>query len=101
MASLRSCTSCPPPFVWPLARARGGGCSVQKITLSPDLSCGYINPRPLANPLFDVQTTMIRKGNSLYVVNAKFGTDDADVATTPYEILRVDRDDGELVCTDV
>ena len=40
----------------------------------------------------------MRKGNSLYAVNAKFGTADEDVATTPYEIVRVDRDDGELAC---
>lgn len=55
-------------------------------------------PRSLANPLFDTPTTAMRKGNSLYAVNAKFGTADEDVATTSYEIVRVDRDDGELPC---
>eukprot|EP00903_Cladosiphon_okamuranus_P016257 g14994.t1 len=70
---------------------------IHEVSLSPDLSCGSVVPRSLASPLFDTQSTAMRKGNSLYAVNAKFGTADEDVATTPYEIVRVDRDDGVLI----
>ena len=55
-------------------------------------------PRALSNPLFDTQTTAMRKGNSLYAVNVKFGVANEDIATTAYEIVRVDRDKGELAC---
>lgn len=40
----------------------------------------------------------MRKGNSFYVVSAKFITPEEDRPTTPYEIVRVDRDGGELAC---
>ncbi|CAN0328705.1 unnamed protein product, partial [Hapterophycus canaliculatus] len=52
----------------------------------------------LTNALFDTPTTAMRKGNSLYAVNAKFGVGEEDRATTAYEIVRVDRDDGQLPC---
>ncbi|CBN74873.1 superoxide dismutase [Ectocarpus siliculosus] len=71
---------------------------ILEVSLAADLSCGSLAPRALSNPLFDTQTTAMRKGNSLYAVNAKFGVAAEDVATTAYEIVRVDRDSGELVC---
>lgn len=48
--------------------------------------------------MFDTQTTAMRKGNSLYAVNAKFGVSEEDVDTAAYDIARVDRDSGELAC---
>lgn len=42
----------------------------------------------------------MRKGNSLYTVNAKLDVAEEDIATTAYEIVRVDRDGGELACED-
>lgn len=68
------------------------------MSLSADLSCGSVAPRALSNPMFDTQTTAMRKGDSLYAVNAKFGVAEEDVDTTAYEIVRVDRDSGELAC---
>ena len=72
-----------------------------QISLSADLTCGFVVPRALTSVLFDTPTTAVRKGNSLYAVNAKFGVAEEDVPTTEYEIVRVDRDSGEYVCTSV
>eukprot|EP00752_Nemacystus_decipiens_P012928 g11442.t1 len=72
---------------------------IHEISLSPDLSCGVIAPRSLASPLFDTQTTAMRKGNSLYAVNAKFATADEDVPSTPYEIVRTFRTTTTTVAT--
>ncbi|CAM9955305.1 unnamed protein product [Ectocarpus sp. 13 AM-2016] len=69
-----------------------------EVSLSADLSCGSVATRTLSNPLFDRQTTAMRKGNSLYAVNAKLDVAEEDIATTAYEIVRVDRDGGELAC---
>lgn len=55
-------------------------------------------PRALTHPLFDFSTTAMRKGNSLYAVSAKANVAEEDVATTSYEIVRVDRDGGEMAC---
>lgn len=69
-----------------------------QISLSPDFTCGSVAPRVLTDPMFDNCTTGMRKGNSLYVVSAKFSTPPEDIPTTSYEIVRVDRDDGEYAC---
>jgi hypothetical protein len=57
------------------------------VNLSPDLSSGAVGD-PITNPQFNVPTTALRFGNSLYAVNAKFGTPPAG---TPYEIVKVSR----------
>ncbi|CAM9350375.1 unnamed protein product [Ectocarpus fasciculatus] len=71
---------------------------VLEVSLAADLSCGSVAPRVLSNPLFNYPTTAMRKGNSLYAVNAKLGVAIEDIPTTTYEIVRVDRDSGELAC---
>lgn len=72
---------------------------MEQIYLSPDLTCGYVAPRGLTSELFDSPTTAARKGNSLYVVNAKFAVPEEDRPTTSYEIVRVDRDAGVYACS--
>lgn len=57
------------------------------ISLSPNLSSGTVG-EPITHPQFDVPTTAAAFGDSLYVVNAKFGTDPMG---TPYEIVKVSR----------
>ncbi|CAM9340050.1 unnamed protein product [Ectocarpus sp. 6 AP-2014] len=74
------------------------GGEILEVSLSADLSCGSVARRALSHPMFDTQTTAMRKGNSLYAVNAKFGVAEEDVDTAAYEIVRVDRDSGELAC---
>lgn len=54
--------------------------------------------RKLNSDLFNNPTKMMRKGNSFYVVNTKFEDANQGLATTPYEIVRVDRDDGQYEC---
>ena len=54
--------------------------------------------RELKNDLFNNPTKMMRKGNSFYVVHTKFGDDNQVLETTPYEIVRVDRDSGDYEC---
>ncbi len=60
------------------------------VELSADLSSGSVHGY-LASDAFDVPTTSARFGSSLYAVNAKFGT--PPTPTTPYEIVRVDRNE--------
>lgn len=55
------------------------------ISLSPDMSAGTIGD-PITHPLFDIPTTAAAFGDSLYAVNAKFGTDPVG---TPYEAIKV------------
>lgn len=69
------------------------------MSLSADLSCGSVSPRGLTNEYFDFPSTMVRKGNSLYTVMAKFGVATEDIASTPYEIIRTDRDGTGFVCS--
>ena len=57
------------------------------ITLSADRDSGVVG-EPITNTEFNVPTTAGLFGNSLYAVNAKFGTPPAG---TPYEVVRVDR----------
>jgi len=58
------------------------------VTLSADLGSGVVG-EPITNPAFDIPTTAGLFGSSLYAVNAKFGT--PPTPTTPYEVVRVDR----------
>jgi sugar lactone lactonase YvrE len=58
------------------------------IDLSADLSSGMVVDY-LTSDAYDVPTTSALFGSSLYAVNAKFGT--PATPTTPYEIVRVDR----------
>ena len=60
---------------------------IAAVALSPDLGSGVVGEY-LTNPVFNVPTTAGLFGNSLYAVNAKFGTPPAG---TPYEVVRVDR----------
>jgi hypothetical protein len=57
------------------------------VSLSADLQSGIIS-NVITNTNFDVPTTALAFGNSLYAVNAKFGTDSTG---TPYEIVKVFR----------
>lgn len=72
---------------------------VHQVSLSADFTCGAVAPRALVSELFDDPATGVRKGNFLYVVLSKFGVAADDVATTSYEIVRVDRDGGEYACS--
>jgi sugar lactone lactonase YvrE len=57
------------------------------ISLSADLQSGIVG-EGITNPNFNVPTTALAFGNSLYAVNAKFGTPPAG---TPYEVVKVSR----------
>lgn len=57
------------------------------VSLDPDLSSGTLG-EPITHPAFNVPTTALRFGSSLYAVNAKFGTPPAG---TEYEIVQVSR----------
>ena len=70
-----------------------------QVALSADLTCGSVLPRALMSEFFDEPATAVLKGNSLYTVTAKFFVAPEDVATTSYEIVRTDRDGGEVVCS--
>ena len=59
------------------------------IELSPDLSSGTIETL-IASPLFRVPTTIAWFGNSLYAVNARFGT--TPTPDTDYDVVRVPRE---------
>lgn len=58
------------------------------VKLSPDLGSGAI-VETITSPLFRVPTTIALFGNSLYAVNARFGTTPAP--DTEYEVVRVPR----------
>jgi sugar lactone lactonase YvrE len=60
---------------------------VAVIDLAPDLSSGTIVDQLMGD--FDVPTTVARFGSSLYVVNARFGTDDEP--PIEYWVTRLDR----------
>jgi hypothetical protein len=57
------------------------------ISLAPDLATGSVD-RYITNPNFAVPTTIAEHGQSLYAVNAKFGT---PASGTPYEVVKVDK----------
>jgi len=58
------------------------------VELSADLSSGLIT-ETITDPAFRVPTTVARFGNSLYAVNARFGT--VPTPDTEYEAVRVSR----------
>lgn len=58
------------------------------VELSADLSSGSI-AETITHPAFRVPTTVARFGNSLYAVNARFGT--VPTPDTEYEVVRVSR----------
>ncbi|HEX6288798.1 MAG TPA: hypothetical protein VFZ66_06380 [Herpetosiphonaceae bacterium] len=58
------------------------------VELAPDLSTGTVVDT-ITNPAFDVPTTVAAFGNSLYAVNARFGT--PNTPETTYTIVRVSR----------
>ena len=66
----------------------GGANQVTKIELSPGFDSGVVVDS-ITSGAFVVPTTAAKFGNSLYTVNAKFGT--PPLPSTPYEIVRVDR----------
>ena len=58
------------------------------VELSQDLSSGTVGT-PITNALFDIPTTAVLFGKSLYAVNAKFTAEDPSM--TDYEIVKVSR----------
>lgn len=66
----------------------GGLDQVTELRLSRDLEHARVTDT-ITSDVFDVPTTAARRGNSLYVVSAKFGT--PPTPDTPYEIVRVRR----------
>ncbi len=58
---------------------------IDVITLSPDFTSGTVTAA-LTNSSFHVPTAVAILGNTLYAVNAKFGTPPAG---TPYEVVKV------------
>jgi hypothetical protein len=56
------------------------------VDLEPDLSAGVIVGH-IVDPAFDVPTTIAEFGNSLYAVNARFGT--SPEPDTEYDIVQV------------
>jgi sugar lactone lactonase YvrE len=61
---------------------------VAVIELAPDLASGALVDE-ITSPDFDVPTTVARFGSSLYVANARFGTE--VTPTTDYWVTRIDR----------
>jgi hypothetical protein len=59
------------------------------VQLNAELTAGEITAR-LTNPAFDVPTTIAEFGNSLYAVNARFGT--PPEPETEYEIVQVTKE---------
>jgi sugar lactone lactonase YvrE len=57
------------------------------VDLAPDLSSGELVDS-IADPDFDVPTTVAEFGNSLYAVNARFGTDPEGAA---YDVVGVSK----------
>jgi sugar lactone lactonase YvrE len=60
------------------------------ISLSADLQSGSVG-EAITNSNFAVPTTALAFGNSLYAVNAKFGTPPDEIPETPYEVVKVRR----------
>ncbi|CAM9425192.1 unnamed protein product, partial [Hapterophycus canaliculatus] len=51
--------------------------NTKKVALSSDLSCGTV-VRNFTSAYYDFPATAVRKGNSLYYVNGKFGVAEED-----------------------
>jgi sugar lactone lactonase YvrE len=58
------------------------------VDLAPDLGSGTVRTR-IADPSFDVPTTVAASDGSLYLVNARFGVADPDAAE--YTVVRIDK----------
>jgi hypothetical protein len=58
------------------------------VNLAPDLASGSVT-RTITSPDFRVPTTVAVFGNSLYAVNARFGT--PPTPDTDYDVVRVAR----------
>ncbi len=71
-----------------LYAVEGSKDQITAVELAPDLGSAVV-VETLTSPAFDVPTTAARVGDSLYAVNAKFGT--PPLPTTQYEIVRVGR----------
>ena len=71
-----------------LYAVEGSKNQITEILLAPGWESGTV-VGALTSDAFDVTTTAARFGNSLYGVNAKFGT--PPLPTTPYEIVKVTR----------
>ena len=56
------------------------------ITLAPDLATGTVEQR-IANPAFDVPTTVAANAEELFLPNARFGIPDPDAAA--YSVVRI------------
>jgi hypothetical protein len=65
---------------------------IAEIRLSPDMSSGVLQ-REITNSNFQVPTTIDRFGNTIYAVNARFGT--PDDGTLPYTIVGVELSDKD------
>jgi sugar lactone lactonase YvrE len=63
---------------------------VAVVDLSADLATGTVRTR-IANPAFDVPTTMTAAGAGLYAVNARFGVQVPPPAEASYTVVRFDR----------
>ena len=59
------------------------------VQLNAELTAGEITAQ-ITNPAFDVPTTIVECGNSLYAVNARFGT--PPTPDTEYEIVQVTKE---------
>lgn len=71
-----------------LYAVEGSKNQITKISLAPNWETGTV-VGALTSDAFDVPTTAARLGNSLYAVNAKFGT--PPLPTTSYEVVKVRR----------
>lgn len=65
--------------------------------LSEDWTCGKVT-RFFDNEALDTPATAARRNNGLYSVNSKFFTEEEDIPTQTYEIIRVDRDEATATC---
>lgn len=71
-----------------LYAVEGSKNQITEVSLAPDWASGTV-VGALTSDAYAVPTTAARFGNSLYAVNAKFGT--PPLPTTPYEIVGVTR----------
>eukprot|EP00752_Nemacystus_decipiens_P018569 g16648.t1 len=70
---------------------------VVEVLLSADLSCGTITRR-LENEFFNDPATALRKGNSIWTTVSMWAVQGEDIATTQYQLVRVDRDSAVSEC---
>ncbi|CBJ33771.1 superoxide dismutase [Ectocarpus siliculosus] len=70
---------------------------VVEVLLSEDLSCGTITRR-LSNEFFNDPATALRKGNSMWTTISMWAVSGEEIATTQYQLVRVDRDSAVSEC---